>query len=174
MSYQVMEFLDENPNAGIRDIITHFSEALQINEQIEFLKSEVERVLELRIQLRPLYAQKMDLESDLQMLSSDMDLKVMMKYPPRKGSDKERKAYKLELRQENEEYVKKQNEVEDIKSEIESLEEEMAAVQQRAKNARRLVDLFNTYMGVLVNGGLSHILKEQAGQNQESSNSNIF
>jgi archaellum component FlaC len=174
MTWQVMEYLDENPDAGIKEIINHFADKLEINEQIAYLKEEVEKVLEIRVQLRPLYAQKMDLDNQLLLLDSEFDMQVMVKYPPRKGSDKERKAYKQELQQDSENYQAMQSKLTELKEEIESLEEEMEMVQQNAKNARKLVDLFNSYIGVLINGGLSAALKERVESEQSSGNSNIF
>jgi cell shape-determining protein MreC len=174
MSWQVIEFLDENPNAGVKEIINHFAEQLNINDQIQYLKEEVEKVLEIRVHLRPLYAQKMEVDQELIMLDSEFDMEVMTEYPPRKGSDKERKAYKQKLQQEHVEYQNLQQKLGELKEEIEQLEQEMDMVQQNAKNARKLVDLFNTYIGVLLNGGLSALLTEHSEDKGNSSNTNVF
>ena len=62
MSWQVIQFLDENPNASPNEVIKHFAEELQMDQQTKALVSEVDSVLLLKDELRPLYGEKRDIE----------------------------------------------------------------------------------------------------------------
>lgn len=143
MSWQVIQYLDENPQAPTKEVITYFAKTLEIDNQIESVKKEVDNVLLLRGQLRPLYGKKMEAERKLTTLNSDFEADVMFKYPKGKGSQKDRKDYKTKLQEDSEDYQESLKEIEDLKDEIEDLEEQMFEVQERAKNGRKLLDTFN-------------------------------
>lgn len=146
MAFQVIEYMDENPEASFKDVIVHFGKELEVDQQLSYILNEVEDVLYCREKLRPLYAKKMKLDTELTLLDSVFDMEVMVAYPPRQGSDKDRKAYKLKLQQEHEEYPSKSAEVETLKEEILVIETEMANKQQQAKNARRIIETYNQHV----------------------------
>lgn len=170
MAYQIIEYMEEHPDVDLKDVIKHFSEQMDIYNQLSYLHKEVDEVLELRSYLRPLYGKKMNLDSNLAILESDFEMQVFNKYPPRQGSDKERKAYKKELQQASSDYKVASAELEKIKEEIGILEEKMSDTQQRAKNARRILETFNVYMQFLV--GNVHLFTE--ADRPVKPNKNIF
>ncbi|PGQ88183.1 hypothetical protein [Priestia megaterium] len=142
MSWQVTEYMDENPQASIKDIVTHLAITLDIDKQIDSVKNEVERVVLLRDQLRPLYGKKMEAERKIVILNSDFEMDVMIKYPKGKGSQQERKEYKAQLQSDSEDYQEQLLIIEKTKDQIELLEDEKYEVEQRAKNGRSLTNLF--------------------------------
>jgi hypothetical protein len=166
MSWQVIDYMDNNPQATPKDVIGHFAETLEVDNQTKFLTQEVNKVLEIREALRPLYGQKMNLESNLALMDSDYEMEVMAKYPPRQGTDKDRKAYKLKLQLESDDYQQGKKELDKCKESISFLEEQMSDVQQNAKNARRILETFNHTM--------AFILNYHNGSHQLVNTSNVF
>lgn len=167
MTWQVMEYMDNNPQASTLEVMAHFAEELEVDQQLHYLKKEVQTVLTIREQLRPLYGKKMNAESNLALLDSDLEMMVMVKYPPRQGSDKERKTYKKELQQNHSEYQELFASLQHVKEEIEGLEYQMEDCQQQAKNARRIVEVFCEYMKYLSSRAIEPI-------RAEASNADIF
>lgn len=164
MAWKVMEYMDENPGATPTEILKHFAEEMEVDLFLESMRLEVERVLEIREQLRPLYGKKMELEVEMANLNSEFEMEVMVKYPPKKGSDKQRKAYKEELQKDSPAYQALQTELTAVKPEIEELEERRGDIEQEAKNARRLVETFNIYASYI----LSHAKQgEVAGEKEQ-------
>lgn len=170
MAWRVIEYMDQNPQSSPIDVLRHFADEYQVDEQQENLRIEVEKVQEIREQLRPLYAEKMEKETQLTLMDSDFDMQVMIKYPPRKGSDKERKSYKLELQEQDETFQTVRKEVEGLKEQILLLEEETGDIQQKAKNARRLLETFNNLISFL-NGSTNQAAHFSS---EEASNHNAF
>lgn len=150
MVWQVIEYVDNNPQADMMEIVQHFADELEIDDQTKYLRNEVDHVLELRETLRPLYGKKADLEQKQALLNSDFDMEVMLEYPPRKGSEKERKAMKQKLQEGSDDYQEQEKELGNIKEELSVQEEKMDEVQQRAKNARRLLETFTTYVNFIL------------------------
>ncbi|MGG4438222.1 hypothetical protein AAXE64_27105 [Priestia megaterium] len=151
MAWKVIEYMDMNPQATPKDVLAHFAEVLEVDDNIIHVNKEVDKVLEVRDQLRPLYAKKMDAEQHLALLNGDFDAKVMIKFPPRQGSEKDRKAYKQELQKESEVFNDLSDKLNRLKDEVEVLEADMEDIQQRAKNGRRVLETFNGYMMFLLN-----------------------
>lgn len=143
MTWQVIQFMDENPRASFKDVIGHFAEQLEVDSQHQFLLREVDKVLEIRDQLRPLYGEKMNLEQNMALIDSELDMDVMIEYPPRKGTDADRKKLKQKLRDEHADYPGLTAKFEQTKEDIKTFESQMEDVQQRAKNARRVLETFN-------------------------------
>lgn len=143
MAWQVIQYMDENPGISMKDVIGHFAEQYEVDMQQKYLLREVDDVLEIRDQLRPLYGEKANVETNLALIDSDLDMEVMLKYPPRQGSDKERKAYKAELQKNHADHSALSSKLETIKNDLQELELKMGDVQQRAKNARRTLETFN-------------------------------
>ena len=173
MTWQVIEYMNANPQATNKDILIHFAEELELEEQIKILKSQVDEVSMIRDQLRPLYRQKFDNEHQITLMKSDFDMEVMLKYPPRKGTEKERKAYMNELQENSEDFQALVNETDSLKEKITILEDSMSDIQQRGKNAGKVIDLFNSYVSML------SLLNNQPAQVQsvpvnDSSNHNVF
>jgi DNA repair exonuclease SbcCD ATPase subunit len=158
MSWKVIEYLQNNPDASPVEVMTYFATYMEIDQQLKYIQKEIDAVIEIREELRPLYAEKLNLETNLALLESEFDMQVMVKYPPREGSDKQRKAYKKELQMARPDYQEDIARVQKLKTSIEELEEKMSNVQQSAKNARRLVETFNTYVHFLLNEAKQAVL----------------
>lgn len=168
MSWQVIQYLDENPQAPTKEVIGYFANTLEIDTQIESVKKEVDNVLLLREQLRPLYGKKIEAERNITFLNSDFEADVMYKYPKGKGSQKDRKDYKTQLQAENKDYQKNVQEIENLKDKIEDLEEQMFEVQERAKNGRKLLDTFNECVSFILQ------YKAESKHDEQESNKDIF
>lgn len=143
MAWQVIQYMDENPGASFKDVIGYFAEQYEVDQQHEYLFKEMDRVLEIRDLVRPLYGERANIETNLTLIDSDLDMNVMIKYPPRQGTDKDRKKYKQELQAGHADYSELAKKLENIKDDISVLEQRMGDVQQRAKNARRTLETFN-------------------------------
>jgi len=168
MSWQVIQYMDENPQAPTKDIITHFAESLEIDTQIDSVKKEVDNVLLLREQLRPLYGKKMEAERAITLLNSDFEADVMIKYPKGKGSQKDRKDHKAQLQADSEDYQENLQEIEKLKDQIEDLEDQMFEVQERAKNGRKLLSTFNECVAFILQ------YKSDSQPVKQESNQDIF
>lgn len=171
MTWQVMEYMQNNPDASPIDVMNYFAKELEIDKQIQCIRNEVDTIVTIREALRPLYGQKMNDEAEMALIDSEMEMKVMEKYPPRHGSEKERKAYKRTLQKEDKGYRELDAKIQEVKDKITLLEEEMADVEQRAKNARRLLDTFNGHASLLISLNSSN---KKLQLNEEASNTNIF
>lgn len=174
MAYQIIEYMDNNPQATPRDVIGYFSTTMEIDEQIKNLKDEVEQVLVIREILRPLYGKKMNADSELALLDSEFEMEVMIQYPPRKGSDSDRKALKAKLQTEHANYQKIKADLDTIKEEISMNESRMSDVQQKAKNARRLLETFNHYMAFVLNSSSAIATTSSIGTTMASNNQDVF
>lgn len=170
MAWQVIEFMENNPELSTKQIVSHFAQELEIDHQIKCLQKEVDKVLELRDRLKPLYGKKLNTDVQLASLDSEFEMEVMIKYPPRQGSDKERKAYKASLQAEHVDYQELSRGNEVVKEEIVELETQMADVQQRAKNARRLLETFNHYMSYIIGHSFNTVEPDQS----KIQNANMF
>jgi chromosome segregation ATPase len=148
--WQVIQYMDENPQASVKEVLGHFATTLEIDSQASYLLQEVDEVLVLRDQLRPLYGQKAHIETSIALLDSEFEMDVMIKYPPRQGTDKDRKAYKKELQSKHSDYLELAQKLEGYKEEIQTFENQMSDIQQRAKNARRVVESFNHYISFVM------------------------
>lgn len=143
MSWKVIEYMDENPQAKTQEIIKHFAESFDIEEQLNFIKDEVEQILLLREELRPLYGKKWNEEMSITALNSQFEMEVMLKFPKGRGSEKDRKALRADLQKDSTAYQHHQAEISRLEEEIQKREYDLQTVEQRAKNARKLVDTFN-------------------------------
>lgn len=173
MTWQVIQFMDENPQATMKTVIGHFAEQLEVDNQHQFILREVDHVLVIRDSLRPLYGEKADLEGKMMLLDSDFDMEVMMKYPPRQGTDKDRKKYKQELQGNHSEYPRLAHELETVKERISLLEDQMGDIQQKAKNARRILETFQVYAQFI----MAHYNSRFEGSSvitEEPVNANVF
>lgn len=150
MPWQVIQYMDDNPQMDAKDVIAHYAGELEVDAQIDCIKNEVESVLLLREQLRPLYGKKMEASSQMAVLNSEFDMDVMQKYPKKQGSPADRKNYKTELQNNSSQYQHHLKIVDEVKDTIEQLEEELYAVQEKAKNARRLLEAFNHYVSFIL------------------------
>lgn len=176
MTWQVIQYLDENPGTSLKDVIGYFAEQLEVDTQLQYLSSEVDRVLEIRDQLRPLYGEKMNLEQQIMLIDSDLDMEVMIKYPPRKGSDSERKAYKAELQGQHDDHPELSSKLEKAKDDIKELELLMSDVQQRGKNARRMLETFNHISAFILAyyGATQTVANAEGVVRQPAANANLF
>lgn len=148
--WKVVEFFDNNPDASIIEAAKHFEQDLEIKKHVEAVSKEGDIVANARMQYRPLYAKKKDLEEQLALLLSDVDSEVFITYPPRKGSKEERDALRNKLTKEHAEYQQLTKEVKDVNIQLEELNDEIDQADRRAKNGRRIIELFNGYMEMIM------------------------
>ena len=146
MSWQVIEYMEDNPQASKEAVIAHFASSFNVDEHVNVIKNEVALVQENRGKNRPLFFRKLELERKMSEEETSVDMEVMVKYPPRQGTDKDRKKYRKELLDRNSYYQTLKSEVESIKDELTHLEYELYDLQQQAKNSRKLLDIFSTYV----------------------------
>ena len=171
MTWQVIEYMDNNPQATPRDVLLHFAREMEIDQQLKYLKDEVDQVLAFREQLKPLYAQKSDLEKSLLVMKSNFEMEVMAIYPPRKGTDKDRKAYMTKLQAEDANFTETEATLQEVKEKIQSLDERMQDFQTYAKNARRILETFNHQFAFLTN---SVVRTHTPSEVPRESNANVF
>ena len=146
MSWQVQQYLEENPGIPPIKAVEHFAKEMQVIQQVNYLLEEVDKVLSIRKRLRPLYGQKSDIEGTMSILNSKFDMRIAVEFPTgKKGNAAQRKSRKIEMQESSESYQDSLKELQDIKEQIEVLEEEIYEIESRAKNARKIVDTFNTY-----------------------------
>jgi hypothetical protein len=149
--WKVVDFFDKNPNASIIEAASFFEEELEIKKQTTALKDESRIIANARMQIRPLYAKKKDIEEQMMfIISTNIDVEVFVKYPPRKGSKEERDKYRDELKQANVEYQELTKQLKDVNIQLEELNDEMSNAERDAKNARRLTEIFNGYMQLIM------------------------
>ena len=174
MSWKIIEYMDQNPQATTQEIILHFAETLEIEEQLQSIKDEVDQVLLLREELRPLYGKKWNEEMSMTNLNSQFEMEVMLQFPKGRGSEKDRKALRTELQKNSQAYQEHQAEIARLEEEIQKREYDMQTIEQRAKNARKLVDTFNqTLQFVLSIKGPGQSSSVQSS-GEPTGNSNIF
>lgn len=150
MSSKVIRYIDENPQATMKDVIKYFAEETQADEHLHNLNAETDAVLEIREKMRPFYASKSDLEVKMALIDSDLDMEVMEEYPTGKGSDAKRKVYKAKLQNEHDQYPELVKELSEVKETLKGMEVEMDDVIQKAKNARVALELFNRMAAFIV------------------------
>lgn len=159
--WQIHDFFLSNPKATAAQAVDHFSRELELGKQIDVLKNEVSDLMRLRDALKPLTDKKAALQETLQYINMEIDVVVATTYPPRQGSDKDRDTLRTKLRKENPEYMKADAEFKQVNLEIHELGYEIEDIERNAKNARRLMELFDTYARFL-----TEYCKEQTSKNQ--------
>ena len=170
MSWQVIEFMEDNPQATKEDVIAYFAEHFNVDAQTQFILQEVSLVQMNRARNRPLFYKKLELERKMNEEETSVDMDVMAKFPPRQGTDKDRKKYRKELLDQNSYYQSLKKDVEGIKDELTLLEDELYDVQQQAKNARKLLDVFAAYVDY-IKGCFDHT---PTNVSHAKGNTNIF
>jgi hypothetical protein len=168
--WKVIQFRDENPQLSPIEIIGHFETEMGIDEHMRNLDREMEDILEIRDLLKPLYIKKFELEEKMLKLDMDFGVQVIMKYPKGQGTDKDRKAYRLQLHQEDETYSGYQKELNESKAQIKELEQSMSDVEKRAKNARGILQTFHGYQLLLAQSSFQPVQQNTAVVN----NGNAF
>lgn len=143
---KLIEYMKWNPEATSSELAGHFEKELDIPRQVELLLQEGTEYDRIRTKIRPIYAQRQEVEEKMKYMLSDMEMEVYLEYPPRKGSDTQREAMRNSLKQENEAFVQLQQEFRSKTSEITELEDGLKVLDMNAKNARRLTELFAEYM----------------------------
>ena len=169
VSWQVIEYMEDNPGASVRDIIGFFAEELEVDKHIQSVKVQVEKVQEIRHMRRPLYTEKVKKKELMQEIEMETDMEVMVRYPKGKGTDKDRKAYKVLLLQEHVHYGDLKKELEAIENDLTKLDEDLYDVEQAARNGRKILDVFDTYMEFI-----KHSTKEISAVEPANKNSNLF
>lgn len=147
--YQIIEYARYNPNASPIEVVQHFENTMEIPKHLEALNREVEQVTELRKKVRPLYAKRMDVEELMKYALSDIEMEIMIEYPPRKGSDAQREAMRNQLKQEHADFKKLQAEFKQYTEEIQDVEDELKLVDMGAKAARRVTEMFGSYVAFI-------------------------
>jgi predicted nucleic acid-binding Zn-ribbon protein len=140
------DFLSENKNASKQEIFSHFFNELDMQNQLLYIKTEVEKTKELSEKIRPVMLRKKDLEEKLKEISQEMEIEVASAYPPRQGSEREREILRSKLKKESQTYQNLDAEYRAVSELIFNLEIELQEVQTKAKNARRISETFETIL----------------------------
>jgi chromosome segregation ATPase len=148
--WKVVEFFDNNPDASIIEAAKHFEQELEIKKHVEAVSKEGDLVANARMQYRPLYAKKKNLEEQLALHLSDIDMEVFVTFPPRQGSKEERESLRNKLKKEHPDYQRLTKEVKDVNIQLEELNDDIDKADRKAKNGRRIIELFNGYMGMIM------------------------
>lgn len=144
--YQIVEYFKYNPQATALDAASYFEKELEIGTQVEILKEEVNALVNIRKQLRPLYAEKNEALEKTKYAISNIEGDVYMEYPPRKGSETEREILRNKLKKTSTEYIDANNDLKVVSGKIEALEDAFDEWERRAKAARRLTELMQAYL----------------------------
>lgn len=142
----IFEFLQTSPTASPTEIVRHFENVLEIPRHVEAINREVELTRKLKREVRPLYAKRMEVQESISMIMSDIEMEIMIEYPPRKGSDAQREAMRRKLQSENPNYVEFKKQYDGFTNDIQDVEEELKYVEMNSKNGRRVTELFQTYV----------------------------
>lgn len=144
--YQIVEYFNFNPRATAMEAIGHMEKELDIGTQVQYIKDEVKTVTRLRLDIRPLQGQRRDIEEKMKYVISDLGVAVMLKYPPRQGTKEDRDKELEILKEASSDYRLLLGQLQQVTEQIAELETELYTMDQNAKNARRLVELFEAYV----------------------------
>lgn len=146
---KVLDYYRYNPNATPVEVMSYFEGEFEVAENTRRIKEEVAKNGELRAKLRPLYGQRLEVEEKMKYAISDMEMEVYLEYPPRQGSDAQREALRNKLKKENMEYTELNGQFRALNITIGEIEDELKDIEQGAKNARRMLELFGYYIQFL-------------------------
>lgn len=144
--YQIVEFFTHHPRATVMDAADYFAKELEISTQVAHLKKENPETLRLRASLRPLYGAKRDIDEEMKYIISDIEGEVMVKYPPRQGTENQRDQLRAQLKKSNAQYQHLETTLRQTLEDIYQLEQELEEIERNAKNARRITELYTVYM----------------------------
>jgi hypothetical protein len=143
---QIVEYFNFNPHATAMQAIGYFEKELDITTNLQYIANEVRLVTTTRIDLRPLQGQKRDLNERMSYLVSDFAMDVAEKFPPRQGTKEQRDQYLEELKAASLNYQKYSEQLNEVQERIIVLEDQLYEAETNAKNARRIVELFEAYV----------------------------
>lgn len=147
--YKVVDYYRNNPNAKPMEAVSYFEEEFGISEQVRVLKIEAVEAHAIRKQLRPIFGERLVVEENMKYALSDMELEVYMEYPPRQGTDAQRESMRNRLKKENVEYRELQTQFRALTDRINDIEDDYKELESKAKNARRLTELFQEYVAFI-------------------------
>jgi hypothetical protein len=144
--YQIVEYFSYNPQATSMQAIGYFEKEMNITENLQYIANEVRLVTAARTNLRPLQGQKRDIVEQMTYFTSDMAVDVELKYPPRQGTKEDRDKYLKELQGKSTPYQNCVVMLNDTQEKIVVLEDQLYEAETNAKNARRILELFDAYV----------------------------
>jgi uncharacterized protein YhaN len=147
--YKILDYYRQHPNASAVEVVSYFEEEFDISTQVEIIKQEAVRAHQLRSQLRPLYGQRLEVDEKTKYVLSDIEMEVYLAYPPRQGSEAQREAKRNEMKRINVEFIELHADFRGIANKIDALEDDYKEIEHKAKNARRLTELFGQYVAFI-------------------------
>jgi hypothetical protein len=144
--YQVVEYFSFNPLATAMQAIGYFEKEMNITQNLQHIANEVRLVTSARIDLRPLQGQKRDIIENMAYLTGDLAVEVELKYPPRQGTKEQRDKYLEELKAASVPYQTNVQYLSGVQEKMVVLEDQLYEAETNAKNARRVVELFEAYV----------------------------
>lgn len=144
--YQIVEYFNFNPNATAMQAIGHLEKEMEIKQNVQYIKDEVPIATDARIKLRPLFGQKRDIIERMKYMEMDFAVDVALEYPPRKGTKEDRDAMMDKLKAGSKDYQELGNQLLQIGDQIMVIEDRLHDAENNAKNARRIVELFEAYV----------------------------
>lgn len=148
--YSVLEVIQRNPQYEALDLLHHFEKDLKVDHQVKILHAELNSTMETRNELRILRGKRMEVEERMRIAKSEVDMEVFMTYPPRQGSDAERTKLRLELEKTNEAFVEANAEHKELTRQILEKEDRLEDISIASRNARRVLELFNSYSAFIL------------------------
>jgi septal ring factor EnvC (AmiA/AmiB activator) len=143
------DFLSKHPDANKGETLSFFYRELDMDKQLRIIEKETNQFIGLQKEIRPHVLRKRELEEQIKEVAQAIEMEVAVAYPPRQGTDRDREALRSKLKKENTEYQRLDKQVRDVNETLFSLELELSEVQSQAKNARRMIEVFNSIMQYL-------------------------
>ena len=135
----------DNPLAVIQEI----ESTLNVGKAMQRIQTEVQETMELNQSLRPLFGERTEVLEERAMLDSEIEMEVMIEYPPNKGSKANRDALRSKLQAENPAYKEVATKLQNIDNEISDIQFRMTMIEQEAKNARRVIEMHTNYVNMV-------------------------
>lgn len=145
--YDIMALVVRNRDYDA--LIREVNASLEMPKHLQAVAEEATRTLAVRDKLYPLLSEQVDARLNLQMAEGQIEGEIFLEFPPRKGSAEQREALRLKLRKESESYLEAKQELDRIAEEINRVNDEINAIEQAAKNGRRMIEMFKTYVEII-------------------------
>ena len=149
LQFSLSSFLAQNKSATKEEIFSFLTKELDVDHHLQIVKKEVDESFKAQTELRPLINEKKGIEEKLRDLSWEMEVEVAAKYPPRQGSDKDREMLRAKLKKDNAQYQALDKQFRDLSEEIFNSELNLDDIRSRAKNARKILETFDSILNYI-------------------------
>lgn len=140
----ILEAIDHNQPK--QDVVKDIERSLEIDTALNLVNTYRDRAEGLRSERIPLFSQSMEIRERIAQIEGDIEMEVMLEYPPRKGSEKQRDLLREKLRFESEEYQRYSTELNEVKEQIAEIEFQERLLDEDVKHARRKIELHAAYL----------------------------